>query len=75
MIGNERLFLKKDGKEGSASTRYCEQLVGIVEPHMSIVQNVMQGNHFNPYAWRKVAATHAVAGTTATPSIPSTVRV
>ena len=73
-IGNERLFLSKGSKEGSASTLYCEQLAGIVEPHLSTIQNFMRASSFNPYGFRKGAATLAVSGTTAPPSIPSVAR-
>jgi hypothetical protein len=61
-------------KEGTAATKFCEQLVGIIEPYTQEVQNHMRISNFNPYGLHKGAATYAVSGTTATPSIPSVAR-
>jgi hypothetical protein len=61
-------------KQGTAATKYCEQLVGTMEPYTQEVQNHMQISNFNPYGLRKGAATYDVSGTTATPSIPSVAR-
>jgi hypothetical protein len=70
----ERLFLSKNSKYGSASKRYCEQLLGILENHRAEVETMMRANHVNPYGLRKGAATYAVSGTTAPPSLPSIAR-
>jgi len=74
MSSHERIFLKKGVKEGAASTRYCEQLLTIVTKHQNEVLTQMQLDHFNPYGLRKGSATHAVSGTTHTPSLPSMAR-
>lgn len=71
---NQKLFLNKKSKEGSASTKYCEQLSSIVKRHMAVVQQHMEGSRFNPYGFRKGSATSAVAGTTMPPSLPSIAR-
>ena len=71
---NERLFLSPGTKEGTAATRYCEQLMGIVGSHEEEVSLLIRLGHMNPYGLRKGAATHAVSGTTAAPSIPSIAR-
>jgi hypothetical protein len=69
--GNNRLFLNPGVKEGSAATKYCEQMVGVVAPHIDKLMNHMSHDRFNPYGLRKGAATYAVAGTTVPPPIPS----
>ena len=74
MTDNRNLFLNKSAKPGTASTRYCEQLEGIVRLHQEEIQNHMEFDRFNPYGIRKGAATHAVSGTTMPPSIPSIAR-
>jgi hypothetical protein len=74
LVPDERLFHMSRSKEGTAATKYCEQLVGIIEPYTQEVQNHMRIANFNPYGFRKGAATYAVSGTTAAPSIPSVAR-
>ena len=71
---HERLFLKEGIKEGAASGRYCEQLLTLVDKHKDEVLTQMRPEHFNPYGWRKGSATHAVSGTTHSPSLPSIAR-
>ncbi len=71
---HERLFLKEGTKEGAASGRYCEQLLTLVDKHQTEVLTQMRPDHFNPYGWRKGSATHAVSGTTLSPSLPSIAR-
>ena len=74
LVGNERLFLDKNVKEGSAASKYCEQLLTIVRKHKEEVTNLMKMENFNAYGWRKGGATYALSGTTAPPSIPSVAR-
>ena len=71
---HEKLFLDPGVKDGAASIKYCEQVMGVVKPHMEEVMNHMSKTKFNPYGLRKEAATYAVSGTTASPSIPSIAR-
>jgi hypothetical protein len=61
-------------QEGVASKRYCEQIAGIAQEHMEEISNNMSYSKFNPYGFRKGAATYAVSGTTAPPSMPSVAR-
>jgi hypothetical protein len=71
---HERLFLSPKAQEGAASKQYCEQIAGIAQEHMEEISNNMSYSKFNPYSFRKGAATHAVSGTTAPPSMPSVAR-
>jgi hypothetical protein len=71
---HERLFLTPGVNEGAASMRYSEQLQTIVARHADEVMNQMRPEHFTPYGLRKGSATHAVSGTTVTPSLPSVAR-
>ena len=71
---NERLFLKDGTKEGAGSTKYHEQVVGLVRGMENSISPHMKVEKLNPYGLRKGAATHAVSGTTAAPSIPSIAR-
>jgi hypothetical protein len=54
--------------------KYCEQMLGIVGNHKEEIMALMRQDHLNPYGLRKGAATHAVSGTTASPSLPSIAR-
>ena len=72
--GNDLLFLDKGVKRGSAASKYCEQLLGIVKRYVDIVMNHMNVDNFNAYGWRKGSATKAVTGVTAPPPIPSVAR-
>lgn len=74
LVENERLFLKKGTKEGAGSTKYHEQVVGLVRGKEDTISTHMKVDKLNPYGLRKGAATHAVSGTTAAPSIPSIAR-
>ena len=71
---SERLFLKKGTKEGTASWKYHEQILGLVKGNEATIMTHMKVERLNPYGLRKGAATHAVSGTTAAPSIPSIAR-
>ena len=74
VVESERLFLKKGTKEGAGSTKYHEQVVGLVQGMENSISPHMKFDKLNPYGLRKGAATHAVSGTTAAPSIPSIAR-
>lgn len=74
MKGNNRLFLDKGVKEGTCAAKYCEQVATLVAPYKQHIAAQMDSTRFNPYGLRKGAATHAVSGTTAPPSIPSIAR-
>jgi hypothetical protein len=71
---NERLFLDKDVKEGTAAQKYCELVAGLVSGHTDELMHHMDPTNFNPYGLRKGSATHACSGTTAPPSLPSIAR-
>jgi len=74
LVENERLFLKKGTKDGAGSMKYHEQVVGLVKGMEAFISPHMKFEKINPYGLRKGAATHAVSGTTAAPSIPSIAR-
>jgi hypothetical protein len=74
LIESERLFLKKGTKEGAGSSKYHEQVVGLIRGKEDSIATHMKFEKLNPYGLRKGAATHAVSGTTAAPSIPSIAR-
>lgn len=74
MTGNDRFFLDEGVKEGGAAKKYCEQLLGMIQPHIETVKNHMRLDNFNPYGLRNGSATHAVSGTTVPPPIPSIAR-
>jgi hypothetical protein len=74
LVENERLFLKTGTKDGQGSLKYHEQVVGLVKGMESFISPHMKFEKINPYGLRKGAATHAVSGTTAAPSIPSIAR-
>ena len=68
------LFLRHGSKEGSAATRYQEQLVGIIKRNRNIVEMHIRVGHANAYGLRKGSATHATSGTTCPPPISSIAR-
>ena len=70
---NKWVFLSPGTKEGSAAGKYCEQVMSMIEEgsRKDEVISLMRLENFNPYGLRKGAATTAVSGTTAPPSIPS----
>ena len=74
LASHERIFLKENVKEGSASKRYCEQLLTLVDNHKAEVMAQIRPERFNPYGLRKGSATYAVSGTTLSPSLPSIAR-
>jgi hypothetical protein len=52
---HERLFLGEGVKEGSAATKYCEQLSTLADSHKEEVTILMRFDRFNPYGWRLVS--------------------
>ena len=74
LVEDERLFLKKGTRDGAGSVKYHEQVVGLVRGMENSISPHMKYEKVNPYGLRKGAATHAVSGTTAAPSIPSIAR-
>lgn len=74
MDENGSFFLDKGVKAGVAAKKYCEQVIGVVSPHIETLKNHMRESSFNPYGLRKGSATHAVSGTTVPPPIPSIAR-
>jgi hypothetical protein len=70
----DKLFFLSGTQAGTAAKKYQEQLHGIVNRSQQRKDEVMQHcrlNHFNAYGFRKGAASHATAGTTLPPSLPS----
>ena len=67
MRSNTNFFLDKDVKEGSASGKYCEQIVSVIKPHLEELMNHIDIKIFNPYGIQKGAATHSISGTTLPP--------
>ena len=65
------LFLNEGVSEGTASKKYCKQVVGMVQPHLDTVKNHMNAEKFNPYVTRKGSATYAISGMMMPPLIPS----
>ena len=49
---HERFFLCKDVNEGTAATRYCEQLVTVIAGHHDELMTHIRPDHFNPYGLR-----------------------
>jgi hypothetical protein len=64
-------YKKPNVKDGTAATKYCEQMLGIVGDHGDEIMGLMDHDHLNPYGLCKGVATHAVSGMTSSPSIPS----
>lgn len=71
---SERLFLQPGTKKGSGSNKYHQHVVSLVKGKEQAIAQYMKVDKLNPYGLRKGAATHAVSGTTAPPSIPSIAR-
>lgn len=71
---DEKLFLNAGAKLGTASSRYQEQLLGLMKKKKDIVSQHIRWDHANAYGLRKGSATHATSGTTCTPSLPSIAR-
>ena len=69
MISNTKIFLDKDVKDGSASGKYCDQVVSVIKSHLEELMNHIDVKNFNPYGLQKGAATHSISGTTLPPSI------
>jgi hypothetical protein len=68
---HEWLFLRPGVKDGTAAVKFCEQMLGIVGDQEEEIMALMRQDHLNPYGLCKGAATHALLGTTASPSLPS----
>jgi hypothetical protein len=69
---HEQLFLRPSVKDGTAATKYCEQMLGIVGDHEDEIMGLMSHDHLNPYGLHKGAATHVIlSGMTSSLSIPS----
>ena len=66
---HEGLFLRPGVKDGTAAVKYCKQMLGIVGIQQEEIMTLMRQDHLNPYGLRKGTATHAVSGTTASPSL------
>ena len=66
---SERFFLRGNAKKGSASGRYCEQLVKLLDGKRELVDSfvVKTGAH----GTRKGAAVHVTSGTTCPPPVSS----
>ena len=60
LVESERLFLKKGTKDGAGSTKYHEQVLGLVRGKEDSIAVHMKVDKLNPYGLRKGAATHAV---------------
>jgi hypothetical protein len=72
---HERLFLRPGVKDGTAAVKYCEQLFGIVGNHEEEIMVLVGQDHLHLYGLCKGAGTHAISGTTASPSsLPSIAR-
>lgn len=69
-----KLFLTDGAKEGSAASRYQEQLLGLMKKKSEIVATHIRLEHANAYGIRKGSATYATSGTTSPPPIPSIAR-
>jgi len=74
LVESERLFLKKGTKQRCGSTKYHEQMVALTRGWEGAIAQHMKVNKLHPYGLRKGAATHAVSGTTAAPSVPAIAR-
>ena len=71
---NDKFFWEPGTEEGSAAKKYQEQLHGMITGNQDRIDAVKQHcrlEHFNAYGLRKGPATHATAGTTMPPSMPS----
>ena len=71
---NQYLFLSPGAKEGTASTKYCEQLSTLAKDHLAEIQSHMDPKRFSPYGVRLGAAIHAIAGAAVPHPIPSVAR-
>jgi hypothetical protein len=66
---SERMFLRRGGKLGTASHRYCDQLLALLKKHRSVVQTFVQ--NVSAHGIRKGSATHVASATTCPPPIAS----
>ena len=74
LSSTEKLFINHGKKGKSATTRYQEQLVGLLSDKHDIVCQHIRVKHLNAYGMRKGSATLAACGTTAPPPVPSIAR-
>ena len=65
----EKLFLRRGAKLGTAAHRYCDQLLTLVRGHWDVVQ--MHIRTFSAHGIRKGSATHVASATTSPPPIAS----
>jgi len=63
-VGSEKIFLNDGSKDGSASSRYCSQLVKLLKDKIDIVHQYVWPNHCNSHGHRKGAAVHITTATT-----------
>ena len=71
---SEKLFLNEGKKGKSATTRYQEQLVGLLKDKYDIVHQHICVKHLNTCRMQKGSATLAICGTIALLPIPSIAR-
>ena len=65
----EKIFLRRGAKAGSAAHRYCDQLMTLVKRHWDVVQTHIQT--MSAHGVRKGSATHVASATTSPPPLPS----
>ena len=53
LSASERIFLKRGTKEGTASSKYHEQILGLVKGHEATIMTQMRVERLNPYGLRK----------------------
>ena len=66
---SEKLFLRGGGKAGSASHRYCEQLLQMMKTFWEVVKTFI--TNMSAHGIRKGSATHVASATTVPPPIAS----
>jgi hypothetical protein len=73
-VEHNKFFWEPGTEEGTAAKKYQEQLHGMITKSQERIDAVKQHcrlDHFNAYGLRKGPASHATAGTTMPPSMPS----
>jgi hypothetical protein len=63
------LFQAKNSKDGTASSRYCNQLAELFCTYKDLLTNYIRSDHCNGHGIRKGAGTFAMCGTTCPASI------
>jgi hypothetical protein len=64
----EKLFLNEGKKAGSASQRYCSQLIEMVSKHFETARRYLRLSHFSAHGIRKGSGSYASSATTSPPS-------